>query len=162
MTIEQDALIPLDAGKSKYVDRVYMLEYDPETFAEETKLEITIYPVMNMPGIIGYVLDDEHEIVNDDMPFEYFTDTPIPKEFAYQVIGEDGLQPEQFEETYGPRLGLFLLMQLSKAVRIEMDGVYTNTEGKEVRYRRENLDSVRFLERVHDVQVVLFTKVYKK
>ena len=71
-------------------------------------------------------------------------------------VGEDGLRPEDMEETFGPKTAIRILLLLFKATQADFYGV--DIDGQP--WRAPSEAAFQIMERTHDVMAILKTRLY--
>ena len=160
--MEQESLISQAEAESKYKDGTFLMTVD----AQGQEVAVGMYPITN--GDEGMTADLVHPLFFKLYPIEQFEGEALAaKAFTapqHRIAGRMGLPPEKFEDTFGLKLGLFLLLGLSQAIRCEISGTRPGDihvpDGTTVQYRPATHASVDLLERAHDIAIMMHGRVY--
>lgn len=165
--MDQEALISVEQASGKYRDGVYVMCIDATRLMFEEEIGVICYPVLN-GGELQASIEEPLDVtfipyLQVGLDEESVRQHPTLREPEYVVTGTMGLAPESFEEKYGTKLGLLLLMSLSRSVQAEISGARAHElpGGLMIQYREPNLRAVELLGRVHDLVAILHSKVYR-
>jgi hypothetical protein len=133
-------------------------EFMIQDFPEDRELCLTVFA---KPVDLGNEAADEDAPILAQMDVSYgeVGATDGPKRWPLKTltdIGEGGLAPEDFEETFGPRMGLRVLLALFQAADRDMRGVDVDARP----WRRPAMGAFPVMQRASDLLILLRTRLH--